>query len=630
MRDSIWPKNNKYAQMKKITYITILFFAGLGISSCKKDFLNTSSPSEFTPDLVFSSPAYTDFAIMGTYALLTQDYLYSARLPLNYATNSDIEVVGADNNSYKENTNRGLSNYLGTQDNNSIQREWTTIYKMIERANLCVDGIKKSPVMSTGDSAVMKAYLGEALTLRALAYFELVKNWGDVPFKTDPTKYDLSNVYLPPADRDSIYDYLIADLLEAEKYVPWVKSGNYATVERVTKGFIKGLTARIALFRGGYSIRNRNGSFPTERGSNWQTYYQLARQKCQEVMTDGPHQLNNNYIDVWKKLARHEIDGTFNENLFEVANGLGRSGEMGYSIGIRFFANPKYGFGNNANVVNTTAYYFYMFDPKDIRRDNTIAYYTYSNGSGDVKEFMQTNPMSFNFAKWDQRFMGEKWLAMNKAASNKFGYGVNWSIMRFSDILLMFAETENAINGPTALAKDALKRVRTRAFAEADRPVKVEAYVNALTDATSFFNAIVDERAFEFGGEAIRKYDLIRWNMLGSKIQEQRDAFKKMLDGVAPYNTLPKYLFYKYESNNEILEKATINFHEDKGSADIAGYTKIPWLAGMSASNITTYKDRVDLFSSGLNTPTPNRHLYPIHGSVISESQGTLKNLYGF
>jgi hypothetical protein len=77
MRDSIWLKNNKYAQMKKITYITILFLAGLGISSCKKDFLNTSSPSEFTPDLVFSSPAYTDFAIMGTYALLTQDYLYS-------------------------------------------------------------------------------------------------------------------------------------------------------------------------------------------------------------------------------------------------------------------------------------------------------------------------------------------------------------------------------------------------------------------------------------------------------------------------------------------------------------------------------------------------------------------------
>src|SRR5215213_3021756 len=399
--------------MKKIIYITLMIIAGLNFTSCKKDFLDTSSPSEFTPDLVFSSTAYTDFAIMGVYALLTQDQLYSARLPLNYSTNSDIEVAGADNNSYKENTTRGLSNYLGTADNNSITREWSTIYKLIERANLCVEGIRNSAVMATRDSGVMKAYLGEALTLRALAYSELVKHWGDVPFKTESTKYDLSNVYLPPTDRDVIYEKLIEDLLEAENYTPWVGADNYGTVERITKGFVKGLIARIALFRGGYSIRNKAG-FPMERGSNWRTWYELARQKTKEIIDNGKHQLNTNYVDIWKKLARFEIDGTFNENLFEVANGLGRSGEMGYSIGIRFFQNPKYGFGNNANVVNTTAYYFYTFDPKDIRRDVTVAYYTYSNSAGEVKEVFQTNPMSFNFAKWDQRWMAEKWNSMNK------------------------------------------------------------------------------------------------------------------------------------------------------------------------------------------------------------------------
>src|ERR1044072_3667916 len=216
--------------MKMKLSILSLAISGLVITGCKKDFLNTSSPSEFTPDLVFSSTAYTEFAITGTYALLTQDYLYSARLPLNYATNSDIEVVGADNVSYKENTNRGLSNYLGTPDNSAIAREWTTIYKLIERANLCVDGIRNSAVMKTKDSTVMKAFLGEALTLRALAYFELVKNWGDVPYKAEPTKYDLSNVYLEPTDRDVIYDYLIADLEEADAYVPWVGSGTYGRV----------------------------------------------------------------------------------------------------------------------------------------------------------------------------------------------------------------------------------------------------------------------------------------------------------------------------------------------------------------------------------------------------------------
>lgn len=617
--------------MKMKLSIVSLAISGLVITGCKKDFLNTSSPSEFTPDLVFSSTAYTEFAITGTYALLTQDYLYSARLPLNYATNSDIEVVGADNASYKENTNRGLSNYLGTPDNSAIAREWTTIYKMIERANLCVEGIRKSEVMKTKDSTVMKAFLGEALTLRSLAYFELVKNWGDVPYKAEPTKYDLSNVYLEPTDRDVIYDNLIADLEEADAYVPWVGSGTYGTVERVTKGFIKGLTARIALFRGGYSLRNRNGSSITERGSNWEKYYTLARKKCQEIMAQNVHKLNTSYVDIWKKLCSYQMDGTFQENLFEVANGLGRSGEMGYSIGIRFFTNSKYGFGNNANVVNTTAWYFYMFDQKDLRRDATVAYYSYSNGSADVKEVFQTNPMSYNFGKWDQRFMNSTWAAMNKAASGKFGYGVNWSIMRYADVLLMFAETENALNGPTALAKDALKQVRNRAFTDADKAVKVEAYVNALSGQQAFFNALVNERAYEFGGEAIRKYDLIRWNLLVSKIQEQRDGFKAMLAGAAPWNTLPTYLFYKLNTDNETLDKANINFYDDKGSADIAGYTKIPWLSMQSPANKTLYSDRVDLFSSGLTSKgVPNRHLYPIANSIIAESNGTLKNAYGF
>ncbi len=615
--------------MKKIFFIISGTLLAFSWQSCKKDFLSTSSPSEYTPEVVYSSVAYTNFALTGIYALLTQDQLYSARLPLNYATNTDVEIVGANATSYRENTNRGLSNYLGTPDNSSIQREWTTIYKMIERANLAIEGIRQSPLMGTVDSNRMKGFLGEALTLRALGYFELVKNWGDIPFKTESTKYDLSNVYLPPTDRDSIMEVLIDDLQEASVYVPWVKSSNYASTEKVTKGFIKGLIARIALTRGGYSIRNKSG-FPTERGADWQTYYAIAREACLYIINNGTHTLNSSYASIWQKLCNHELDATFNEPLFEVANGLGRSGEMGYSIGIRFYANAKYGFGNNANVVNTTAYYFYSFDQKDLRRDETVAYFMYGNSAGDAREVFQTNPLSYNFTKWDQRKMNSTWLNMNLNANGKFGYGINWVIMRYADVLLMFAEAENEINGPTTLAKEALKQVRRRAFATADQGEKVEAFVESLGSKTDFFNALVNERAWEFGGEAVRKYDLVRWNLLGTKIQEQRDGFRKLLNGEAPYNNIPKFLYYKYQSNNEILDKPDINFYTDKGVDPIVGYTRINWMSGYSAANKTTYLEQVNLFSSGLNSVTPNRHLFPIHSSTIAESQGKLKNSYGF
>jgi hypothetical protein len=613
--------------MKKIIYSALLICAGLHFSACKKEFLQTSSPSEYTPDLVFTSPTYTQYAIIGTYAYLTQDQLYSARLPLMYATNTDIEIVGASNTTYKEDGSRGLSNYMGTSNNSSLSKEWAAMYKVIERTNLCIDGIRNSAAMKTADSTVMKAYLGEAITLRSLMYFELIKNWGDVPYKGEPTKYDLSNVYVEPTDRDVIYDYLLTDLQESENYVPWINSNGYGTVERVTKGFIKGLIARIALFRGGYSLRKSNHM---ERGSNWQKYYELARTKCKEIMDKGVHQLNSSYLNIWKSLCMLQEESTFRENLFEVANGLARSGEIGYSIGVRFYTNPKYGFGNNANVVNTTAWYYYMFDQKDLRRDITVAYYTYSNNSAEVKEVFTANPFSFNIGKWDQRFMGPEWQTLNKGASNKIGYGINWCIMRYSDVLLMFAEAENALSGPTALAKDALKKVRTRAFADADKPTMVEAYVNALGDQQSFFNALVNERAFEFGGEAIRKYDLIRWNMLTSKIKEQREGIQKMLRREAPWTFMPRFLFYKYQTDNEILDKSSLNFYVDKGDVDITGYTRIKWLAQEGQKDSLAYIELANLYSSGLNALSDGRHLYPIPTDVIAGSQGTLTNSYGY
>ena len=134
------------------------------------------------------------------------------------------------------------------------------------------------------------------------------------------------------------------------------------------------------------------------------------------------------------------------------------------------------------------------------------------------------------------------------------GTGINWPLMRYSDVLLMLAEAENELNGPTALAKEQLLKVRTRAFSSADQSEKVTNYVNALSNKEEFFNAIVDERAWEFGGEALRKYDLARWNIYGKKIVETIETLTQMgrssIDefkdepGVQPYLNYARKLYY--------------------------------------------------------------------------------------
>ena len=91
-------------------------------------------------------------------------------------------------------------------------------------------------------------------------------------------------------------------------------------------------------------------------------------------------------------------------------------------------------------------------------------------------------------------------------------YCINSVRMRFADVLLMYAEAVNERFGPRDDAKEALKRVRRRAFEPSLWANKVESYVESLNSEEEFFRAIMNERKWEFGGESIRKYDLARWN----------------------------------------------------------------------------------------------------------------------
>lgn len=125
---------------------------------------------------------------------------------------------------------------------------------------------------------------------------------------------------------------------------------------------------------------------------------------------------------------------------------------------------------------------------------------------------------------------------MNVAVASK-GTGINWPVLRYADVLLLLAEAENEINhAPTSQAKEMLKQVRQRAFINAENQAeKVDNYVNSLATYDDFKQAIIKERAWEFGGENIRKFDLIRWNYYSNAIA---DAIEWMRDVAINYQQL--------------------------------------------------------------------------------------------
>ena len=175
-------------------------------------------------------------------------------------------------------------------------------------------------------------------------------------------------------------------------------------------------------------------------------------------------------------------------------------------------------------------------------------------------------------------------------------FGVNWPLIRYSDVLLMFAEADNEINnGPSAQAKAAFEQVRLRAFGGDASKIGT-----TPSDKAAFFDALVKERALELGDEGIRKYDLIRWNMLAQKLTETKATLTAMGNREAPYDQLPEYMFYKTDEPVMIWANS---FYEPSGTSAPAGYSRIEWVRSSITNNIVRFY--IDGFEANHNELLP-------------------------
>ncbi len=569
--------------MKNKSYIKIFAaaFILLTASSCD-DYLDVNSPSNLTENDVFNDVNYTYSALVGVYNQLGGDNGYGSRISTLYGMAADDFKTSGDFNC---NDRRGISMYNICATNPELDRPFRQLYTGIERANLLIYNIPNSTVYVNGsatEKASMDRFLAEALTLRAQFYYELIRNWGDVPFQDKPAAlYD--NVFLPKTDRDEIYEVLLSDLEKAAQDIPWRSETNEVTT-RITKGFVKALRARIALTRAGYSLR-RN---PVQmmKGDNAQKYYQIARDETFEIMQQrGSHNLNPNYEDIFRAIHEGRMDAT-NEIIFQIGafGGNARTdSKLGYYNGLRHNSASQWNGGGGINGLPT---YFYEFNKYDQRRDVTLNVF-------EINADEKTQVVRID-AFTDGKFR-KSWTKITGPSQN---LGVNWPIIRFADVLLMFAEAENELNnGPTAAAIEAVREVRSRAFSK--NPDQMPAIKSG--GYQEFFEEIVQERLLEFGGESIRKYDLIRWNLLGDIYTKTRQKLQNLLDGTGEYANVPKYIYYKVGNYDptQSADQVVLNldtyfvgtekndlFYMPSVESTPSGYTRINWQAGMQSTMI--------------------------------------------
>lgn len=503
-------------KFKRLNILTLT--AALFLTTACDDFLDTETLSSNNLEYLCSNPTDAQKMLNHAYSLFCEDP-YTSRMSNNWMQNTDVEYAPLSKANAIASDRRGVW-ALNASDFNDIKNCWDNNYSAIDFANQIIEGVLASDMYKTGD-ADMKQILAEAYCLRAYRYFLLCNFWGDVPFATQATKYGVDS-NTPRVDKNIIYSHIIQDLINVEEQMKWAEQMENGP-ERMNREFALGFISKLALFRAGYSMQ-KDGSMKrcqidgqidpvnyTDENGTAQTaatsddFYKVARAYAKKLMKLKDRALPTDF----GKIFKDQVTGSSQTNsdvLFEMGFVRNGGGDVGWCIGANVYASSK---GAGKTYTYLSPKYATSFDTEDQRWSVTCEpFHWLGDNLQNADKATLIAP-----SKWNRIYL--------PVGSDDKNTGINWPILRYADVLLMFAEAENAITGPTEEAKAALKRVRERAFAKAsNKNEQVNTYVNQLNSPESFQEAIVNERAWEFGGECIRKFDLIRWNRYSQAIAE--------------------------------------------------------------------------------------------------------------
>lgn len=382
-----------------------------------------------------------------------------------------------------------FDNYTSTVSSSNagqVSNRWTGCYSGISRVNIILNRIDAIQM----DAALKARIIGEAKFLRAYFYFNLVKIFGNVPLVLkEITTPDQAYAY----GRDSAAAVLAqvqSDLTDAAGSLPPSYSG--VDIGRATSGASKGLLARVLL---------------------WQKKYSDAATLLQSIITTqspGTYDLLPNYSDVFKS-----ANGNNKEILFAIqfAPNSTALGESGTPVGT--FPPPSgvpvsavgY-FGTNAD--QPTQDIFDLYQPGDTRRDINIAY----GSLGGV-------PVAYC----------SKYITPGITVASE--NGTDWPVLRYADILLMYAECLNE-GGDPGTALPYINKVRERAFGDNTHDLQMGDPGNTATyvaDQAAMRDRIMNERRMELAFEGLRFFDLVRTDRLVSIMNAYFAKYNLMLNG---------------------------------------------------------------------------------------------------
>lgn len=534
----------------------LLFFASLIIlSACTLDEVNFT---EVEKKNYMNTPAEAETVLLGVYRKMVEEGMYRFNLSMLFTIPTDIAKV-------QGNSPDGLrmvpsNSYTSSQM--EVRQTWSSLYSAVYSATDFIESLsRKVENYDESERRLAAIYLAEARTLRALYYFELVRWFGNISLITDTSQSHATPDQFTQTDPEKVYEFIEQDLLYAIANLPYAGDDTYRAEKnfRISKGSAMGLLVKVYATWGGYPLQNT---------SKWNDAVSIAR----TLVNSGKHSLLADYEQLWKNTCNGIWDPA--ESLIEVSffspvitgmDAFDPSGRIGKWNGVSAVNIRAVRNAGNWRVIPT-----FLKDwekrSSDKRWEISIADYKYAGNDGaktpislnaTLDEVLSDDEVRDNLkrpymdgvtpGKWDtEKYVDDANYLVDANLSN-----INWYVLRYADILLLYAEGLNEINnGPTAEAYEAVNIVRRRGFG---LPVNVGSSLSDLSQDMSyedFKDAIKRERAYELAFEGHRRQDLNRWG-------EYYEAVMKTVQDIADwYSDGPQYYIpadYTRKNKHELL-----------------------------------------------------------------------------
>ena len=420
----------KIFKLKDINRALTLALITTTILSCS-DFLEENNQSSLNPNTFYKTGTHAESALNAVYA--TTREIFGGFSGGNSSNWHLLEAVSGQSVNYSS-SNPDLNSLVSLSYNSNLihaRSVWSGTYKLVGNANMVIENV---PAIFMSETR-KKQILGEAYFLRAWAYFNAVRIWGDIPLITSPVGTGSADFYAERTSQDIVYDQIVSDLQLSEA------AGLPSTdaTGRVSLAAVKSLLAKVYLTMAGHPL-------------NITEHYANAATKAQEVMNLSPSiglfdtygeiylEGNENTVEhIFSVQYAPNVNANFESSSFLPAKNITKAGATGWQTNL-----PETNFYNS-------------FESGDLRKVNRQGwFYTdyFVGGNGALTDLGGPHIFkAFNVANFGS----------DTVEGNGQGDFLNFSVIRFAEVLLIYAEASNEVSGPSAAAINAVKRVRDRA-----------------------------------------------------------------------------------------------------------------------------------------------------------------------